>query len=85
MNNNNIVLSIYTRPDCHLCDDMLNGLKKWQEKYSFDIQLINIDLEQDLTNRYAARIPVLVSGDNEICQYYLDNDSLSVFFNKINH
>ena len=84
MNSDKLVLSIYSRPDCHLCDDMLNGLKTWQEKYSFDIELINIDLEQELINRFAARIPVLAAGDTEICQYYLDNDSLNAFFTQLN-
>ena len=80
MSNDKLLISIYTRRDCHLCEEMLFGLKKWQEQYSFDIELVDIDRDQDLTRQFAARIPVLVVGDTELCQYFLDEPALKAYF-----
>ena len=84
MNRGKVLLSIYTRKGCCLCEDMLSGLKKWQEQYSFDIELVDIDSDQDLLNRFAARIPVLADGTTEICQYYLDEAALGGHLNNRN-
>ncbi|MEM6998844.1 MAG: glutaredoxin family protein [Pseudomonadota bacterium] len=71
-----LVFSIYSRPDCHLCDDMINALQEWRQRYNFKIKVINIDTNSELTKRYAARIPLLAIADKEICNYYLDEKLL---------
>lgn len=83
MNDNKLLLTIYTRAECHLCEEMLFALKKWQSRYSFDIDIIDIGNDLELTRRFAARIPVLISGDIEICQYFLDENSLIDFFDNV--
>jgi Glutaredoxin-like domain (DUF836) len=80
MNNTELVLSLYTRAECHLCDEMLDGLKSWQNRFDFKINIVDIDQDSSLTDRFAARIPVLAMGDIEICQYHLDENALSRFF-----
>jgi thiol-disulfide isomerase/thioredoxin len=76
MNDANLVFSIYSRPECHLCDEMIDALSKWQQRYSFKFEIINIDQNQELTARFAARIPLLAQGETEICEYYLDENAL---------
>lgn len=70
-----LVYSIYSRPECHLCDEMLDELKRWQNKYDFEVQILNIDKDSELTARYAARIPLLALNDEEICEYHFDEKS----------
>jgi Glutaredoxin-like domain (DUF836) len=81
MSNAERVLLIYTREDCCLCHDMLEGLKNWQYRFNFKVKLIDIDQDSTLTERFAARIPLLAAGDVEICQYHLDEQALLSFFN----
>jgi len=67
-----IQLSVYTRPGCHLCDDLLLQLQQLQSEYSFDFHSINVDSCSQLVAQYGARIPVLTHGDEELCHYFLD-------------
>jgi thiol-disulfide isomerase/thioredoxin len=83
MNETELVLSIYSRPECHLCEEMLDALKKWQSRFNFKIKIIDIDQDSSLTEKFAARIPLLAVGDIEICEYYLDEKSLLHFFENI--
>lgn len=80
MNDSELVLSIYSRAECRLCEEMLNALKKWQSHFDFKVEIIDIDQNASLIVRFAARIPLLVAGDIEICEYYLDDDALFRFF-----
>lgn len=84
MNNTELVLTLYSRPECHLCEDMLNGLKSWQNRFDFKVEIVDIDQDTSLTDRFAARIPILTAADIEICQYYLDENALSRFFKSYN-
>ncbi len=80
MNENELVLSIYSRPECHLCDEMFEALKKWQSRFNFKVNIIDIDQDTSLIARFAARIPLLAFGDIEICEYHLDEKALLRFF-----
>jgi glutaredoxin-like protein DUF836 len=79
MNEPELVLSIYSRPECHLCDEMIEALKKWQSYFNFEVNIINIDQDTFLTARFAARIPLLAVGNIEICEYHLDEKALLHF------
>jgi len=80
MSESALVFSIYSRPECHLCDEMITALQKWQSQFNFQINVINIDLDSSLVSRFAARIPLLAVGDVEICEYHLDETALLSFF-----
>ncbi len=84
MNEPEIVLSIYSRPECHLCDEMFGALEKWHSRFSFKVKIIDIDQDTSLTARFAARIPLLAVGDIEICEYHLDEEALLHFFEQEN-
>jgi thioredoxin reductase (NADPH) len=59
---------------------MLKGLEVWQRRLNFKVELIDIDQDKVLTDRFAARIPLLMAGDTEICEYHLDEGALLNFF-----
>ena len=80
MNDKEVLLTVYSRAECHLCEDMLDALKKWQDRFNFTVEIVDIDQDSSLTARYAARIPVLTAADVEICQYHLDVEALLHFF-----
>ena len=69
-------LTLYSRAECHLCDEMYAALLAYLPRFRFDIERIDVDRDPDLRHRYGARVPVLVVGEHEICHYFLDEPAL---------
>lgn len=65
-------LTVYSRAGCHLCDDMLSGLRE----RGLSPEIVDVDSDPELTRCYGLRVPVLVIGDEEICHFHLDADRL---------
>ena len=66
------ILTVYERPGCHLCDDMVVSLAEWRAELDFEIERVDVDRSPELADRYGAKVPVLVLGSVEICHYFLD-------------
>lgn len=77
-------LVVYSREECHLCQNMILALQNLQEQVSFDFQVIDIDANPELVALYGERIPVLMSSTNnqEICHYFLDLAALDDYLAK---
>jgi hypothetical protein len=58
---------IYTRAGCHLCDVMAAELGSLTEGYPVRIQMIDVDSDPVLRERFGLRVPVLMAGEEEIC------------------
>ena len=74
-----VMLTLYYREGCHLCEAMLQALRGLQPRQAFDLQLIDIDRDPQLAQRYDEWVPVLCCGEQEICHYHLDSDALNDF------
>ncbi|MBD8027784.1 glutaredoxin family protein [Ureibacillus sp. Re31] len=61
-------INYYSRPNCLLCEEGLITLKLVQEDIDFDFEVINIEENEQLHEKYMLMIPV-VEKDNEIIQY----------------
>lgn len=57
-----VPLTIYTRPGCHLCEDLERELEDVRLSFDFVLTRIDIDGDPDLTRSYGDRIPVLEVG-----------------------
>jgi glutaredoxin len=58
-----IKLTLYTKPDCCLCDEALEALERVRAERPFELESVDISTEPGLMNRYGERIPVVhVSG-----------------------
>ena len=57
--------TIYMRDGCHLCEDMLSALYRLQNELGFNLELIDIDDDPVLREKYNADVPV-VSFNNEL-------------------
>lgn len=68
--------TVYGRAGCHLCEQMLAALRPWQRRYGFEIEVVDIDADPQLFDRYNTRVPVLAEGAVEICYYFLDEPLL---------
>jgi thiol-disulfide isomerase/thioredoxin len=64
-------LTVYSRPYCHLCDDMIAGLHELQARFRFRLTIVDVDSDEALDERYGADVPVLVHGSRELCRHRL--------------
>lgn len=72
---------IYSRTYCHLCDDMINALQNLKSNYQFSFDVIDIDADERLLQKYDELVPVLLwsktaDTDIQICNYFLDEDKV---------
>ena len=78
-----VALVVYGRDDCHLCHDMIAALHELQAQFSFALEVVDVDSDDELAARYGERVPVLVAEGKEICHYHLDSSVLSAYFAEI--
>ncbi len=69
-------LTLYSRVECHLCDEMKDALHRFQQKHQFALNIVDIDEDSYLQMRYGERIPVLAEGEQEICHYQFNETML---------
>jgi glutaredoxin len=69
-------LTVLSREYCHLCEEMIAGLKRFQARYDFDIEVIDVDRDAKLEERWGDNVPVLLDGGREVCRHFLDIEAL---------
>lgn len=78
-------LVLYSRPGCHLCDDMLAALEDMDVNRHLNVTIVNIDDDPGLRNAFDMRIPVLARADTReiICESRLDETAVLTCLGKI--
>ena len=76
-------LIVYSRQDCHLCERMIAALQDMQGRFSFDLQIVDVDGDPGLARRYGEYVPVLAHGERELCRHSLDHAAVTEFLGKI--
>lgn len=74
-----IALTIYSRPGCHLCDDMKAVVRRVAKSFSLaPVTIIEIDISinRALDERYGAEIPVLLVEGKKIAKYRITEAEL---------
>ena len=66
-------LTVLSREYCHLCEELIAALAQYQGRYSFDIEVVDVDRHPQLEARWGDKVPVLLDGERELCHYYLDH------------
>jgi glutaredoxin len=69
-------VTLYGRAGCHLCDQAREALQRVRRSTPFRIEEIDIESDDALHARYLERIPVVAIGDEELFQYFVDEDAL---------
>ena len=77
-------MTVLSREYCHLCHDMIEALRSAQAQSSlgatsFDFQVIDVDADPALEEKYGELVPVLLAGEREICHYHLDRTALDAY------
>ncbi len=63
---------LYSRRYCHLCDEMRSELDALRRDLGFDLEVIDVDSDPVLEQRYNELVPVLVHGGQELARWRLD-------------
>jgi glutaredoxin len=70
-------LVLYGRPDCHLCDEVREGLQRLlADGLSFELEEVDIESDEELLRRFLERIPVIELDGEIVSELFLDSDSL---------
>ena len=71
-----INLTLYSRPDCHLCEKMKVTLARVARRYQFELTEIDISTNSDLEKAYGSEIPVLMIEGQKMAHYYIREEEL---------
>ena len=71
-------LTLYSRPECHLCEALLAELVPLLGADD-SVEVVDVDSNVAMMTRYGLRIPVLVAGDVELSGYPLDRERVRRF------
>ena len=65
------LLTVYSKPDCHLCEDALEVLRRLQSELGFELAELDITTDEHLHRAYFERIPVVLLDGEELCEYFV--------------
>lgn len=66
-----VVLTVYSRRGCHLCELLLEELEPLVRDRA-SIRVLDVDDRDEWREAYGDRVPVVCCDGDEICQYNLD-------------
>ena len=69
-------VTIYSKPDCHLCDEALAALARVREAHDFELVERDISTDDALLRAYFERIPVIEVNGEELFEFFVDEDAL---------
>ena len=72
-----ISLTLYSRPGCHLCDEMKAVIDRVATTIALSLEEIDISSDADLEARYGLEIPVLLVDGKKAAKYRLTETELA--------
>jgi glutaredoxin len=65
------VVTVYSKPDCHLCDQAVALLRRLQGELNFELTELDITADEQLHRAYFERIPVVAIDGEDLCEYFV--------------
>lgn len=62
-------LTIYSRADCHLCEQARTILAALRPALSYDLRIVDINTDPELTARYGVTIPVVALNGEDLLRW----------------
>ncbi|HXW57871.1 MAG TPA: glutaredoxin family protein [Solirubrobacteraceae bacterium] len=66
------VVTVYSRPGCHLCAEAMAALRELQGELRFELRERDIADDDALHRAYLERIPVIALDGEELFDYFID-------------
>jgi hypothetical protein len=67
---------LYSRPGCHLCEQMLSDLAALPAAAGMGVDVIDVDGDIAARARYGHKIPVLMFAGELVCHGHLDPEEV---------
>jgi hypothetical protein len=71
-----IVIEIYSKPNCHLCDEAKLTILQMKTLFELDIRIIDITEYPDVHEKYKSEIPVIYINGRKSFKYRVAPDQL---------
>jgi glutaredoxin len=74
-----VTLTIYSRPGCHLCDDMKSVVVQVirSQRQPCTVEEVDVSTNADLEARYGMEVPVLVIDGRKVAKYRIEAAELA--------
>ena len=69
-------LTIYSRPGCHLCDEMKAVVRRVSASIPISLEEIDISGDTELERVYGLEIPVLLADGKKVAKYRIGEGEL---------
>lgn len=76
-------LTLYGRSYCHLCDEMFAALEPLLIEFGVAVDVVDVDSDAALEQRFGTLVPVLMYAETELCHYHLDAPKVRAYLAKI--
>jgi len=63
-----VTLTVYSKPGCHLCEELRAALEELQPEHRFTLDELDITTNPELFARYRYEIPVLLKDGEEVAR-----------------
>jgi glutaredoxin len=70
------VLTVYSKPDCHLCAEAMTTLRGLQAELGFALEERDITTDDVLQRAYFERIPVVALDGEVLFEYFVQETVL---------
>lgn len=71
-----IRLTIYSRPGCHLCDEMKDVVRRVSASVPLALDEVDISGDSELERLYGVEIPVLMADGKKVAKYRIGESEL---------
>jgi len=69
-------VTLYTKADCHLCEEAEEALRRLRKFIQFELNLVYIEYEAALLERFGDRVPVVYVDGREVASAPIDEAAL---------
>ncbi len=78
------LVTLYTKPGCHLCDTALLALQRVQKAQPFELEAVNIQNDPALLAEYGEQIPAIHLNGTFLFEYAVDEVRLKTLLKEVN-
>ncbi len=71
-----ILVEIYSKPDCHLCEIAKQRLESLRREWHFELREINITKDAKMMEEFGTRIPLIWVEGKLVCKYRVEERKL---------
>lgn len=69
-------LTLYSKPGCHLCDEMKAVIERVAVRVPVDLEIVDISTDSALETRFREEIPVLLIDGRNAARYRITDEEL---------